>query len=166
MWCIHIFPKGFFKVDLYKGKTVKSWNPSMLKFSQGARVIVVGLIKKIYNTSWIWFFFVLFFLPFTSGFCHFCKGRSQLPSIYLLKRNFPVHAHNTPPPKKPPLNPFLFSNNAPLLLCNVGVDFAVLRRPCQVFSLYESFNALLNDHRAGEEPGPQLLGDLGRKAVQ
>lgn len=59
-----------------------------------------------------------------------------------------------------------FSNNAPLLLCNVGVDFAVLRRPCQVFSLYESFNALLNDHRAGEEPGPQLLGDLGRKAVQ
>lgn len=102
--------------------------------------------------------FVCTFLPFTFIFS---KGRSQLPSISF-KRNFPVHANNSPKNTPPSL-----IHNAPLIhLCNVGVDFTVLGCPCQVFSLYKSFNALLNDHGAGEEPGPQLLGYLGREEVQ
>lgn len=50
-------------------------------------------------------------------------------------------------------------------LCYISVDFTVLWCPCQIFSLNESFNSLLDDYRTGEESCSQLLCDLWRQHV-
>lgn len=90
----------------------------------------------------------------------FLNGEGFSFLVSLVKRIFSVHAKK----QSTEILILTFAGAAPphhlKWLCYVSVHFAVLRCPCQVLSLDQSFNALLNYHRAGQEPCTQLLGHL------
>lgn len=98
---------------------------------------------------------------------HFYGRKVKLPSVSQTQwwKRFQVHFKRIAVQKKAlsfSWRGVRFSLNS-LILCYVSVHFAVLWCSCQIFSLNESFNALLDDYRTREESCSQLLGDLERE---
>lgn len=136
MWCIHIFPKGFFaSLISTRVKQWKAWSWIHPKLTGNRKT--GPHFKIIYKFWWILFFCANISIPINVCLLCFCWGWWIRFPAFVFKRNFQSMRNNSPKKTNKSFLTslfLLFSTVHPLR--NVGVHFTVFWRPRQVFSFY------------------------------